>query len=306
MDLSVIVVTYNNKDLIGECLTSCHRSIQAAGLSAETIVVDNASIDGTAAAANRSQPDVRMIRNEINKGFAAANNQAMARASGDRILFLNPDTITSEAAVGSLFQALSESIPRKIGSASPSLQFSDGSFQHSAFRFPTLASMVLDVWTINHRLIGSRLNGRYPRHAYREPFEIDYPLGACFMITRFAWDAVGPLDEVFFLYYEEVDWFMRLREAGLRAWCIPEATVTHLAAQSTSRQPAAMWGQLQQSKLRFFSKHASGWQRRLVKSTVMADCFRRLNRARRHHRGGSLSDSELDDWRSITREVAKL
>lgn len=306
MDLSVIVVTYNNRDLIGECLASCHRSVQASGLSAETIVVDNASNDGTADAAIRSQPGVSMIRNEINKGFAAANNQAMARSSGDRILFLNPDTITSEAAVGCLIQAISKSNPSQIGSASPSLRFSDGSFQHSAFRFPTLASMVLDVWTINHRLTGSRLNGRYSRDAYGEPFEIDYPLGACFMITRSAWNAVGPLDDLFFLYYEEVDWFLRLREAGLRAWCIPEAVVVHLGAQSTSRQPAAMWGHLQRSKLRYFSKHASRWQQRLVKSTVMADCFRRLNRARRRHRGGKLSDGELADWRSVTREVAKL
>jgi GT2 family glycosyltransferase len=304
MDLSVVVVTWNAAAFIEDCLRSCVESCDSAGLEYELIVVDNASADNTVSLAEQSGTRVSVIRNAENRGFATANNQGASRATGRALLFLNPDTITDSAALGHLWRFLFGS--ERIGAVCPSLQYEDGAFQHSAFSFPTVASMALDVWSPHHRFTNGRINGRYPRSAYDHPFKIDYALGACFMVRREAFDRVGPWDEGFFLYYEEVDWFVRLRAAGYEAWCVPDAAVTHLEGRSTRRQRARSWETLQTSKLRFFRKHYPAWQAAAVKGTLLAGAALRRADAKRTHAAGQMSQSELAEWLAATHRVAAL
>ena len=163
MDLSVIIVSYNTRELLRGCLTSV---ISALGsrLNHEVLVVDNASADGSAAMVQDAFPQVRLLTNEENLGFAAASNQAIERSRGRHTVLLNPDTVAREGALDGMVKFLDEHA--RIGVVGPRLLHPDGSLQHSAFAFPTLPMIFLDFFPLNHRLMNSRVNGRYPRALY--------------------------------------------------------------------------------------------------------------------------------------------
>jgi GT2 family glycosyltransferase len=223
-DLSIVVVSYNTRQLLKECLDSVYASLAESILVSEVVVVDNASQDGSAVMVRKHFPRFRLIANEDNRGFAAANNQALRAlgyGTGDTshpplpkyAMLLNPDTIVGRRALTTLVRFMDEN--PKAGACGARLLHSDGSFQHSAFAFPTLLQVFLDFFPINYRLTDSRANGRYPRRLYRagEPFPIDHPLGAALMVRREAIEQVGLLDEGFFMYCEEIDWCLRLKGA---------------------------------------------------------------------------------------------
>lgn len=265
-DLSVIVVSYNTRDLLLQCLESVIDSLErtkeggrlsmdarAIGRGYEVIVVDNASTDGSAEAVARYFPDVRLIANEHNRGFGAANNQGVQISQGRKLLFLNPDVVVQGTAITELLRFINR-YPR-AGMATGRLQYPDGRFQDSAFRFPSLWGVFLDLFPLHPRLVRSRLTGRYPRSAYRRPFEIDHPLGACMMVRRELIDRVGAFDEAYFMYCEEVDWCKRARKDNWRAFCVPQAVFTHHGGSSTAQLPDRMFVELFRSRLRFFSRY---------------------------------------------------
>jgi hypothetical protein len=269
------------------------------------MVVDNASQDDSASMVRAEFPGVQIFRSEINLGFAKANNLAMARASGRYLLFLNPDTIVHESAPQRLISFL-EAHPL-VAVAGPRLVFGDGSFQHSAFRFPSLAQSFLDFFPTNHRLIDSHLNGRYPKTKYEgEPFPVDHPLGACFLVRREAVDGVGPFDEGFFMYCEEVDWCIRLRRAGWEICCVPEAVVTHFGAQSTRQFRERMFVELFRSRLRLFRKHYSPAYVFAARQIIRLGLRREARRAQAAFRRGEIDRTLLDKRLSAYREVAAL
>ncbi|HEU0168414.1 MAG TPA: glycosyltransferase family 2 protein [Chloroflexota bacterium] len=245
--MSVVVVSYNVRDLLRACLASWFR--QPLSHTADVWVVDNASADGSAAMVAGEFPQVHLIANDENRGFAPGNNQAVRASCGRYVLFLNPDT-----------EILSGSVDRVVDymDAHPDvavtgcrLVYADGSFQHSCFRFPGLAQTALDLWPAP-RLMDSRLNGRYPRSAYAHEFDIDHPLGACFTLRR----AAGLMfDEDFFLYVEEIDLSWRLHEAGWKLRYLPELTVLHHAGRSTSQTPSRSRTMLWQYRRVFNRKH---------------------------------------------------
>ncbi|MHB8620723.1 MAG: glycosyltransferase, partial [Chloroflexota bacterium] len=179
-DLSVIIVSYNTRDLLESCLTSVFKQNVHGGL--DVWVVDNASADGSAAMVRERFPRAKLIANAENRGFAAANNQAIQASAGRYLLILNPDTEILSGSLDRVIQHL-DSHPR-IAVAGCRLVYADGSFQHSAFRFPGLRQAFLDLFPIHGRLLDSALNGRYPRSAYEREMEIDHPLGACFILRR--------------------------------------------------------------------------------------------------------------------------
>jgi GT2 family glycosyltransferase len=189
IDLSIVIVSYNVRDLLAQCLQSVSGSrFQGSGsetcnLQLETFVVDNASFDGSAAMVRERFPSVQLIVNAENRGFAAANNQAFAQARGRYVLMLNPDTVVRAGALETLVEFM-DAQPR-AGACGGKLFYADGTLQHSAFGFPTLAQIWLDFFPLNRRFSESRLNGRYSRAGYaREPFQIDHPLGADLMVRR--------------------------------------------------------------------------------------------------------------------------
>jgi N-acetylglucosaminyl-diphospho-decaprenol L-rhamnosyltransferase len=283
MDLSVIIVNWNVQELLAGCLTSVYESLHGAPIEHEVWVVDNASSDGSVDMVRQRFPQVRLIANQENCGFAAANNQALVQAAGRFAVLLNPDTVVHNQALVGLQRFLLQT--PGAGMAGPRLIYADGRFQHSAFRFPSLAQALFDFFPMHNRLLDSRLNGRYPRRLYAsgQPFAIDHPLGACMMVRREAVEQVGLLDEGFFMYCEEVDWAKRFRRAGWSIYCLPVAEVVHLEGQSTRQFREGMFVALWRSRFRLFGKHygsSYNWAvRRIVRLGIRAEEVRARQQA---------------------------
>jgi GT2 family glycosyltransferase len=250
--ISVVVVSYNVAPLLARCLEAI-RAHPVPGM--EVLVVDNASSDGSAALVRDGFPEATLLANPRNLGFGAACNQALRRSSGRYVLFVNPDAEVQGESLSGLVRFL-DAHPR-AAAAGGRLRHADGSFQHSAFCFPTLAQVFLDTFPLNWRLQESRLNGRYPRAWDTTAFRIDFPLGAFFAVRREAADEVGLFDEGYFMYVEEVDWCYRFKRAGWEVWHCPDALAVHHGGRSTAQHPAAMLAELQRSRWRFYRKHYS-------------------------------------------------
>jgi len=236
VDLSVIVVSYNTRELLRDCLTSVAPGCE--GLSAEVFVVDNASSDGSADMVRKEFPQVRLVVNDLNLGFAAANNLGLERATGRYIVLLNSDTQIRQAAMTTLVEFM-DARPA-AGYCGPRLLNADGGLQASARRFPTVLSAAFSV-------LG--LDRRYPhsRHALSlhgvsrsgQPFPADWLSGACLIVRSAAVAQVGLMDAGFFLYFEETDWCRRMACAGWEGWYVPQAEVVHLGGQSVTRGEAS-------------------------------------------------------------------
>ncbi|MSQ15408.1 MAG: glycosyltransferase family 2 protein [Dehalococcoidia bacterium] len=286
--LSIIVVSYNTKALLQQCLYSVFHSLRPRiepgdGPRFEIFVIDNDSRDGSADMITECFPVVKLIKSPKNVGFAAANNIAIARATGKYLLFLNPDTLVKGEALWEMVD-LMESAP-EAGVATGSFVYPDGSFQDGAFRFPNLWMTLLDFFPFSHRLLGSSLNGRYPKRYYSGPFEIDHPLGACFIARREVVQQVGVFSEDFFLYSEEVEWCWRVKRGNWKIYCYPKPTIVHYGGQSTGQQKDSMYLQLHKSRLTFFKKHYDplfcAVNRVLVAAGVLWESFRALRSAGR-------------------------
>lgn len=268
--LAIIIVTWNNRDLIEACLRSALDEMAHAGLSGQIIVVDNASSDGTPEFIEAAFSSVSLIRSGANLGFAAGNNlglRSLGFPDGDdlpeAVLLLNPDTIVRPGAFTAALSALREKDGGLIGA---SLFYEDGSFQHGAFRFPGLLQMVFDLYPMPARLYESALNGRYSRELYEkgEPFPIDFPLGAFFLLRRDVIGATGLFDESFWLYCEEIDWALRIRKAGFKAFCAPAAEIIHLAGKSTDQVRPKAFFNLWKARLQLYRKHYPPLKRALA------------------------------------------
>jgi N-acetylglucosaminyl-diphospho-decaprenol L-rhamnosyltransferase len=257
--VSALIVSYNTRALLLESIASV---VHEPGV--ETIVFDNASHDGSPQAVADRFPTVRLIRSESNLGFACGVNKAAACARGHALLILNSDATLSPGALDRLIEHL-DRFPR-TGLVSPSLCYPDGSAQPAAFRFPGLAQIVLDLFPVG-RLLDSPLNGRLVSRAAR-PMQIEHPLGACMLIGRVAWADVGPLDEGYFMYLEEIDWCRRARLRGWQIWHHPAAVAIHHGGQSTRQQADVMFAQLWRSRLRYYQRFSSPAYNRLVHAVV--------------------------------------
>jgi GT2 family glycosyltransferase len=248
LDLAVVVVTYNSAATIEACL----RSVQTEG-AAEIVVVDNASQDGTPRLLAARFPELRLIANAVNEGFGRACNRGWRATRAPFVLLLNPDTELQPGALSALL-AFAADQPR-AALVGPRIVNPDGSLQHSCFRFPTLRMVLTGFFGLIP--LDSPANGRYPRAAYERAHQVEHLLGACLLARRAAADQVGLFDERFFIYFEETDWCYRMRAAGWQNWYCPAATVLHLGAHSTSRDPERMSGEFYRSQARFYRKHYS-------------------------------------------------
>jgi len=292
-NLAIIVVSYNTRELTRECLDSVYASLERSDLDVVVYVVDNASSDGSADMVREHFPQVRLIASEENLGFARGNNLALrdmgfggseqgaASRSNLQVLLLNPDTVILGEAIETLYRSL-RAHPR-VGLIGAALVHSGGGFQHSAFRFPSLAQVLLDFFPINHRLLDSWLNGRYPRRLYEagDPFSIDHPLGAVMMVRGEAIGQAGLMDEGFFMYCEEIDWCMRMKSCGWQINCVPRARIVHHVAQSTRQFRDRMFVELWSSRYRLFDKHYGPLYRWVVRRIVRLGLWRDARRVLR-------------------------
>jgi len=245
-DCSVIVVSWNTRDLLDACLSS----VRARAPGAELIVVDNGSEDGSAARVRERFPEAVLIVNTSNRGFARAVNQGIDRSTRSVIVLLNPDATLSEGAPDELLRAL-DADPA-IGIAGAQLLDADGARQHSFDNVPTLASECL-----NKSLLRLLMPGRYPdkSRALEGVTDVESVIGACIAIPRAAIEKVGSLDEAFFVFLEETDWCLRMRRAGLRVVHVPSARVVHLQGKSKATRPVLARIEYARSLFLFFRKH---------------------------------------------------
>ncbi len=224
--LSIIVVTWNCRDLALRCLHDIHAS--QIGRSFEVIVVDNASADATVAAIAAAYPTTRLIANTANLGYARANNQAIAIAAGRDLLLLNPDAFpTSPATFAALLAAL-DAHP-EFAAMGCRLVHPDGRHQvgDAGWR-PSPAHVVVHALGLAHVLPGAHglFLVRPPRHA--APIDVDWICGACLLVRAEAARRHGGMDEGFFMYAEDVAFGCRLRDAGLRLGYLPGQAVLHI------------------------------------------------------------------------------
>lgn len=300
-DLAVILVTWNVRDLALQAVSSLLADIEFNGPSADIYVVDSASSDGTADALASAYPQIHMIASRENLGFARANNLAMRAVgfggAGEKplpkaVYLLNPDTITQPGATRILYDTLMTA-PR-CGLVGAQLAYGDGSFQPSAFGFPGLRQLWVELFPTPGRLIESGFNGRYPRARYAagQPFAVDCVLGATMMLRREVIEETGMFDEQFFMYCEEIDWAGRIRKAGWQVLCAPAARLIHLGGQSTGQIRAASVVNLWTSRLLLFRRHYPAWKFLLARLLIMLGMQIKL-------RDGSLSPDVQAAYRTI-------
>ena len=226
--LSVLIVSYNTRDMTLECLRVLFAALE--GLTAEVIVVDNASRDGSAEAVAKAFPAVRLVASGTNAGFGAANNLAMRMAAGRYFLLLNSDAFPHAGCLPALVRYLDEH--PQAGVAGPRLVNADGSLQRSCWRFPSPLRSWLDSFWLTSLLGRHPAFDDYRRWPHDREREVDFAIGACLLVRREVHEQVGGFDERFFMYQEETDWQLRIKQAGWRVMFTPTGTVTHLGGGS--------------------------------------------------------------------------
>jgi len=270
MKLSIIIVSWNTADLLAQCLASIFAHPPQALF--EALVVDNASADDSVAMMRRRFPQVRLLENQQNIGFAGANNQAIRHSRGEYLLLLNPDTEVAPHALQTLVDWLDHH--PETGAVGPLTLNPDGSLQTSAYPAPTLAG---ELWRLLH-LDRLRPYGVYQMKSWSldAPRQVDALLGACLLLRRQVIEQIGLLDESYFIYSEEIDLCYRLQAAGWRLYWQPAAQIVHYGGQSTQQVAAEMFLRLYQGKLLFFRKHHGRWAGAAYKLVLLLITLTRL------------------------------
>lgn len=284
-DLSIVIVSWNTRELLRGCLESVEGAVEGAGgasavlgsppkepapeargesggIHAEVWVVDNGSDDGTPDMVEEDFPGVRLIRNVDNRGFAAGNNQALREAGGRHLLLLNPDT---ELEPDALEVAL-EASERWETTVAARLLNPDGTLQHSCFRFPALWVDFVEAVYLHH-LLPRGLRGRLLLGGYwphDEAREVDWALGAFLLVPREGVEAAGLLPEEYPLFSEDMAWCWRLAEAGFPVRYCPGARVVHYGNQSAGQRPPAWRIEETHATKRIFLRERFGPARALL------------------------------------------
>jgi hypothetical protein len=269
MDLSIIIVNWNTRDLLAQCLQSVYDTVQ--GLAFEVFVVDNASTDGSADMVRGRFPGVQLIENAENVGFARANNQAMSSTTGRHILLLNPDTIVPPDAVSALSRCLDAN--PQAGVVGPQLLNMDGSLQESWAQFPGLVS---EVPVLGRRLTQKPRGFKPAAGDAPSAWLVDWVSGACFMVKRAVLDSVGDFDESYWLYTEETDWCYRIWRAGWEVLFLPQVQIIHIARAASKQLYVRTFLQYHRSRFQFVRQHGGTIEATLLRGLVAAKSVLRL------------------------------
>ncbi len=270
-DLSIIIVSWNVRDFLAECLDSIAAApvtrvppdagdAPATGdLRVETIVVDSASSDGTPAMIRARYPWVHLLAADENIGFVRGNNRALERARGRHLLLLNPDTVVHDDALNRMVAYL-DAHP-DVGIVGPHVLNADGTHQSTRRRFPTRAQAFFEsTW-----LQGYAPRGMLDRFYVRDlpdggTYDVDWVQGCALMARRAVYEQVGGLDSGYVMFSEELDWCRRARDRGWRVVYLGEAYITHYGGKSTGQVTTNKHIHFQQSKIRYFAKfHGRGF-----------------------------------------------
>lgn len=271
MELSIVLVYYQAPEHLGRGLASL--AADPLARAAEVVIVDNASGDGVAARVAAADPRIRLIANDGNVGFARGVNQGLRATVGRYVLVMNPDCEVRPGAVTALHSHL-EAHPR-TAIAGPRLLNPDGSLEYSARAFPDSFTFLFNRYSLLTRLFP---NNRHSRRYLMSDWDhastrdVDWLSGACVMVRRAAFDAVGLMDEAFFMFNEDVDWCRRMNLAGWAVAYVPAAVVVHHVGASKGRVAPKVIIERHRGMIHYFRKHhpAHPIVRVLASAAIMA------------------------------------
>ena len=285
-DVSVIVVTYDGRDLLRRCLAALDADLPHEA-TRELIVVDQASSDGTGSWLQAEHPDVRVVSLERNVGFGAGTNRGAALAGGRWLLLLNSDCFVDPGAIDELVR-FGDGAP-DVGIVAPRLRWPDGSLQRSCRRFPSpyrIATEYLYLRKLAPR--SAALNGFYcGEFAHDAPRRVDWLTGACLLVRRELYERLGGFDESFFMYSEEVDLCRRALDLGFETWFDPAAGATHVWGGTAKRDPGPALRENVRSQLRYLDRHAGRAAAEAARGVMLAGLALRAPRSRSHRAAAS-------------------
>ena len=241
MDLAIIIVSWNTSKLLLQCLNSIFASRPLC--SFEIIVVDNGSVDDSLSMIESHFPSVILIKNDLNQGFARANNQGLSIARSKYFMLLNSDTIVLLGAIDRLVQTAEQN--PEVGILGPKLLNMDGTVQKSWASFPSLL----------FELLGANFRVRHPIPYLSDTYDVDWIMGACMLVRSKAVEDAGKLDENYFFYSEEIDWCFRIKKKNWKVWYLASAEVHHLGGGSAYRGSLTQLVRLYRAKLLYFQKY---------------------------------------------------
>jgi GT2 family glycosyltransferase len=245
MDLSIIVVNWNTRELLQRCLEAVQATVE--GLRYEIWVVDNGSQDGSAEMVGKQFPGTRLIANSENAGFARANNQALRLCQGRYALLLNSDAFLQAGTAQRLVETLEAD--NRAGIGGPRLVYPDGREQRSHGRLPSLGSEVLSMLGLDKLNLAASTRG-----SCRKVMETGMVSGACLLARKAMLDEIGLLDERFFMFSEEVDLCARAHAAGWKVLHVGDALAVHVGGGSGAFNTQRILD-LYRSKIQYFEKH---------------------------------------------------
>lgn len=258
MDASIIIINWNTKDLLINCLNSIYKTIK--NLTFEIWVVDNGSSDGSALAIKAHFPDVKIIENKENLGFAKANNQALRQIKGRYAVLLNSDTILTDGAIETIIRFMEKD--KTIGICGGQLLNADETRQNSIANIPTLYTELLNK-SLLRKLFPKKYLGK--EHHFKEPIEVESIIGACMVVRKEAIDDVGLMDEDYFFFFEETDWCLNMKKKGWKIYHHPGAKIYHLQGQSAGKVNIRARIEYWRSRYLFFEKNYDKKQLFLLK-----------------------------------------
>lgn len=255
MNLTIIIVSWNAKEYLFKCLRSITQTV--ASKHFDIIVVDNASSDGSPQMVIEQYPQVKLVRNSINLGFAGANNMGIRASKGKYLALINSDVEIMDACLDNLYKYM-ETHP-DIGMLGPQILDSKGAIQRSCMGFPTLwntfcRALTLDTMFPKIKLFGGNLMTYWPHNTVKD---VDVINGCFWMVRRDALNQVGMLDERFFMYAEDKDWCKRFNSAGWRVVYYPEAKAKHYGGASSSNSPIRFYLEMYRANMQYWKKHYS-------------------------------------------------
>lgn len=284
LDLEIVIVSWNVVDLLEDCLNSIYGApgarLDAEGIlhlgssyTAKVHVVDNASSDGSPQMVRERFPAVDFVASSENLGFTRGNNLALRRCQATYVLLLNPDTRIVDDALTKMLDYIKDH--PDVGVLGPQLRHGDGSLQSSRRRFPTFVTALMESTLLQQWCPDNRWAQRYyvqdiPADRVQD---VDWVTGACMLVRREVLCTVGLLDEVFFMYSEELDWCRRIVDAGWRIVYFPRAVIIHYGGRSSEQVVAERHIHFQRSKVLYFRKHHGPVVAEVLRFFILGTCL---------------------------------